>query len=139
MTTTEETPLVAASHDDTYRDSVEDMTWGRRLARFLSKYDWYNPHVNKEDAPSLDKAWAYFEHVTLARHFKPTAENGVCVNRKAEAGENEGETQLYSLFNTPEKALGDFGVGIGTFYALQNVNEYLTSAPESSRSPPQQL
>lgn len=129
-TTEEETPLVA-SHDATYRDSIEDMTLGRRLARFLSKYHWYNPHVNEEDAPSIDKAWAYFEHVTLARHFKPTAENDVGSIRMAEAGENNGETQLYSLFNTPEKDLGDFGVGIGTFSALQNVNEYLTTSASS--------
>lgn len=111
MATTEETPLVA-SLDDTYQDSVQNMTWGRRLARFLSKYHWYNPHVHNEDAPSLDTAWAYFEHVTLARHFKPT-DDAVDVNRKAEAGEDEGETQLYSVFTTPERDLGDFGVGVG--------------------------
>ena len=34
--------------DQDFEDAVKDMTYGRRLARHLSKYAWYNPHVNDE-------------------------------------------------------------------------------------------
>lgn len=106
----EETPLVRKN--DSYDDEIADMTWGRRVARQLSRHSWYNPHVNNPDGPSLDKAWSLFEHVTLARHFVPE-EGAVDVNRKAEAGEAEKKTYLYSVLNTPESDLGDFGVGVG--------------------------
>lgn len=117
-TLSEETPLVSSAYhpDNTYKDELNDMTWGRRLARNLSKYQWYNPHQARDkspNAPSLDKAWAYFEHVTLPRHFKPNMRSRD-VNRRAEAGENEEQTQLYSVFGTTVEDLGDFGVGVGT-------------------------
>jgi hypothetical protein len=109
-TNTEETPLVLP--DD--MDEIEDMTWGRRLARHLAaRYEWYNPHLNNPNGPSLDHAWSIFEHVTLARHFTHAEEGAVDVNRKAEAGESESPTKLYSVLNTPESDLGDFGVGVG--------------------------
>ena len=77
------------------------MTYGRRAARYLSRYGWYlppprptppppppSPSPSSEGLsptspspppppppppPSLDDAWAHFEHVTLPRHFPPTA------------------------------------------------------------------
>lgn len=106
----EASPLVVK--DYLYRDNVKEMTWGRRLARYLSQYKWYNPQLNNPNAPSIDEAWAYFEHVTLARHFKPD-ECAVDVNRKAEVGEDEAPTKLYSVLGTPESDLGDFGIGVG--------------------------
>lgn len=71
-----------------FRDAIEDMTYGRRLALRLSKYAWYNPHINDEKEsvntvvngevevlevipPSLDSAWSYFEHYSLPRHKLP--------------------------------------------------------------------
>jgi hypothetical protein len=77
-------------HDDYFYWQDDDpaaMTFGRRIARYLMKrYKWYNPQLgtrkeeppaddgnnknnNKNAAPSLDKAWAYFEHVTLQRYI----------------------------------------------------------------------
>jgi len=94
----DETTLVA--QDDPYKDVLKSMTLGRRLARYLSGYKWYNPQLNNPDAPSLDKAWAYFEHVTLPRHFKPE-EGATDVNRKAESGENQATTQLYFCVGDP--------------------------------------
>lgn len=72
--------------DEELNDAVNDMTYGRRLARRWTKYAWYNPHVNdaKESVntvvngevevldvipPSLDSAWTYFEHYSLPRHL----------------------------------------------------------------------
>ena len=111
-------PLVA--QDYVYRDKVKEMTRGRRLARYLSQYKWYNPQSNNPNAPSIDKAWAYFEHVTLARHFKPD-ERAVDVNRKAEVGEDEAPTKLYSVMGTSESDLGDFGIGVGESHDHENL------------------
>jgi len=30
-------------------DDINDITYGRRIARYLSKYGWYNPQVKKDD------------------------------------------------------------------------------------------
>eukprot|EP00957_Ditylum_brightwellii_P112002 8541123-Ditylum_brightwellii.AAC.1 len=92
---TETTGLLSnsASHWNTrvenpYKDEPKHMTWGRRIARSLSKYKWYYPNrdvraeyeknLAKTDEektraldfvevvpPSLDMAWSYFEHITL--------------------------------------------------------------------------
>jgi hypothetical protein len=119
MAATEETPLVSRRHDDTYKDEVHEMTLGRRLARHLSQYRWYNPHAENPLGPSLDRAWAYFEHVTLPRHFKPN-ERSRDVNRRAEAGEDKEPTQLYSVLNTRESDLGDFGLGVGEYHEMHH-------------------
>ena len=103
------------TRNDSYQDNVKDMTFGRRVARYLSQYEWYNPRQQRghhPDAPSIDRAWEFFEHVTLPRHFKPD-ERSIDVNRKAEVGESEAPTTLYSVLGTPEADLGDFGIGVG--------------------------
>ena len=123
----EETPLLRSSppsedrgrrYSQFYNDDPSGMTWGRRLAHFLSQFRWYyNPSLD-HDGPSLDAAWAYFEHVTLARYVVPSSRSRSSVTRdalkKAESGETEKPTRLYSVWGTPEKDLGDFGLGIGT-------------------------
>ena len=63
---------------DFLKDDPHEMTWGRRIALYMaSRFSWYNPYLNqqqgnskkkKKNTPSLAKAWAYFEHVTLERH-----------------------------------------------------------------------
>ncbi len=72
------------------------MTHGRRLALFLARYNWYNPHLGLEnengddndgeydvvnvnvnvnangsavEKPSLNVAWEYFEHFVLPRYI----------------------------------------------------------------------
>lgn len=82
--------------DQKLEDAVKDMTYGRRLARHLSKYAWYNPHVNDEQEsintvvngqvevlevtpPCLDSAWAYFEHYSLPRHLLPESDATLAV------------------------------------------------------------
>ena len=72
-------------------DDPSEMTYQRRLALYLMKKKWYNPSYEPEDEgngsrnrmettdedgeglpiypkPSLEKAWAYFEHTTLQRY-----------------------------------------------------------------------
>lgn len=81
----------------------------------------------KEGGPSLDQAWAFFEHYSLPRHFPQTLEKNRRVSiggrpnlKKAEAGETE-PTVLYSVWGTPERELGDFGISIGVYFWLQRV------------------
>jgi hypothetical protein len=79
---------------DFLKDDKKEMTWGRRMALGLMDKKWYNPRAGMEyedpkelhsphstqsasgdfdrkmlQKPSLEKAWAYFEHVALYRHI----------------------------------------------------------------------
>ena len=95
------------------------MLHARRVARTLSNQPWYNPHVASKHPkrPSLDVAWAYYEHVTLARHFAPGSSQASDSSfHKAEPGEKEHPTRLYPVFSTPESCLADFGVGVGVYF-----------------------
>lgn len=130
MMASEASPLVAKASDsslapdDTYGDSVDQITRGRRLSRWLSKFSWYNPHLNSSETskPSIDAAWAYFEHVTLARRFvnsqkeKTQRVHNKDSFQKAEAGEKDEGTVLYSVVDTPERDLADFGLGVGIYF-----------------------
>ena len=123
VTPREETPLLTENrridspHVSFYQDDPSDMTWGRRIARHLSRFRWYSPRSGTNNSPpSLDAAWAYFEHVTLPRRFVSSTSTGHDVIRKAEVGEAEKPTRLYSVWGTPEKDLGDFGLGVGTWF-----------------------
>ena len=69
---------------DFLKDRKPLMTFGRRIALFLSeRYEWYNPYLGKTTQqadsdvddptsaapiPSIAKAWAFFDHVTLSRY-----------------------------------------------------------------------
>jgi hypothetical protein len=135
-------------------DSVKNMTYGRRLALRLAKYSWYNPSIrlhkmkyeNYEgeevelrqcsssrdtEAPRLESAWAYFEHMTLPRYIigpkkKLTFQERLkrllpfTEGRKmnvAVPGETMYYTKLYSPLSTPLNQMGDFGLGIGLYFA----------------------
>ena len=93
------------------------MTRGRRLARYLSQFSWYDPHANstEEDKPSLDKAWAYFEHFTLPRYkVAESATMGDLV--RAEPGEHGVDTNFYPIWGTSESDLADFGIAVGVYF-----------------------
>ena len=90
----------------------------------------------KRERPSLEKAWAYFEHVTLHRYLdhssathttknddqknayaeigKPSSMEDT--NDVAEPGENQYPTKLYSPLWTPMNQIGDFGLGVGLYF-----------------------
>jgi hypothetical protein len=82
------TPIVREIAIDFLKDNPSEMTVGRRIARGLMDKKWYNPRAGQPEPPershsagktdpeiteihqpSLNKAWAYFEHVALSRHF----------------------------------------------------------------------
>eukprot|EP00814_Leptocylindrus_danicus_P000784 CAMPEP_0116013916 /NCGR_PEP_ID=MMETSP0321-20121206/5992_1 /TAXON_ID=163516 /ORGANISM="Leptocylindrus danicus var. danicus, Strain B650" /LENGTH=992 /DNA_ID=CAMNT_0003483519 /DNA_START=31 /DNA_END=3010 /DNA_ORIENTATION=+ len=100
-----------------YNDEIADMTYSRRIARSLSWFNWYHPRKYKEKAKSiLDDGWAYFEHITLARHFIPPEDRTDGALDRAEPGEWQIPTKLYSVWSTPHHQLGDFGIGIGIYF-----------------------
>jgi hypothetical protein len=129
--------------DKLYSDELNEMTWGRRLARYLSaKYEWYDPSA-KKDTPSLDAAWAYFEHSALPRHFPKgtgwkeidaTSSHVSVIRRKnskdliqrAEYGEKDEKTRLYNVWSTPESEMGDFGASVGIYFWLLRVFAIIT-------------
>lgn len=101
--------------DIVYVDEPQHMTLSRRLALYLSNFSWYNPQPHRL---SIDKAWSYFEHVTLARHLVPSdeMESSRDYLRKAEPGEKDKPTRLYSVLTTPESDLADWGIGVGIYF-----------------------
>ena len=92
--------------------------------------------------PNLKKGWAYFEHVTLTRFIveqkEKSQKKNICwrIIRKfqkrdkkmerAEPGDNEVQTRLYSPFFTPHKQLGDFGLGIGLYFSTLRAIAFIT-------------
>lgn len=106
-----------------YDDEPHHMTLSRRIASYLSVFSWYNPHLNSTSptTPNIDHAWVYFEHFVLARHYVPSKEQQEGQNdgdylRKAEPGESDKPTRLYSVFHTPELDLCDWGIGVGVYF-----------------------
>jgi hypothetical protein len=104
-----------------YNDEASDITVARKVARYLSKFSWYCPQPTRERAQLLDKAWAFFEHSTLARyHTHDEDVNDEDHFVKAEPGERKQPTKLYPVLSTPETDLADFGIGVGVyFYTLR--------------------
>eukprot|EP00978_Attheya_sp_CCMP212_P011031 scaffold26928_cov46-Attheya_sp.AAC.1 len=108
---------------------------------FFGKVEGFVPEI-----PSLEKAWAYFEHVTLPRHIvypkdeQPGREQksmGRRIVRKlfykankkldrAEPGECHVPSKLYSPIFTPLKQMGDFGLGIGLYFTTLRALTILT-------------
>ena len=129
-----------------YDDHPRDMTYGRRLALYLSRYGWYNSALNLEivdrftfgddttdvvsvSPPNLDVAWEFFEHQMLPRRIAKTEdsikkEGNNLSYRRVEPGEQEDVSKLYPIWNTPFTDLGDFGHGVGrsflSFHCTEN-------------------
>ena len=68
------------------------------------------------DAPSLSKAYAYYEHITLPRHFAGDQEADH-VLRRAEPGESEAKTELYNPFTLPSSSLIEWGIGVDLYFS----------------------
>ena len=121
---------------DFLQDDPRKMTWGRRIALYMaSNFKWYNPYLGQEKGPSLAKAWAFFEHVTLQRYIVPENDSNepntsaetprflkklIKGNHRleiAEPGERLHPTKLYSPISTPLSQMGDFGLGYGVYFS----------------------
>jgi hypothetical protein len=127
---------------DVFGDHPRQMTNGRLLARFLSRYAWYhpprrgNPTSTGEEQPeaSLDRAWAYYEHYTLARIFAVSTDVNNAAGEtttgqrdirhefvRAPAGEADRPTVLYPLLRTPTQELGDWGFSVRLYFSTLRI------------------
>jgi hypothetical protein len=93
------------------------------VEKFLSKFKWYNPRKDMPNAPSLSKAYAYYEHVTLPRHFvgQQTADH---VLRRAEPGETQ-PTELYSPLRTHSNQLIEWGIGVDLYMSTVRIFSFV--------------
>jgi len=135
---TERTPLTESAatrnkddiiNDTLYNDHPDGMTRARRIARYLSQYNWYLPKPpqqpdisNLEGVPSgdikkpnLDMAWEYFEHIGLPR-CETKRDNVNKTYIRVEPGETIKSTMLYPVWSTPLVDMGDFGTGVGLYF-----------------------
>lgn len=85
----------------------------------LVQFNWYAPALGIENPPSLSKAYAYYEHVTLPRHFvgEQTADH---VLRRAEPGETQ-RTELFSPWRTPNASLIEWGIGVDLYFSTLRI------------------
>ena len=72
------------------------------------------------NAPSLSKAYAYYEHITLPRHFAGVA-RADHVLRRAEPGESSQPTELYSPFKTPNTSFVEWGIGVDLYFSTLRI------------------
>lgn len=118
---------------DFLKDPPSQMTIGRKIALKLQNKRWYNPRaglnfskyddaevggVDLSNLPSLQKAWAYFEHVVLTRYVveshNTTVEGWGPIRKflysfknfneefeRARPGENQRPTKMYDPIATP--------------------------------------
>lgn len=111
-------------------DPIEDRTYARRIASWLNENGFVGPESSPSpNVPSLDKAWVFFEHVTLPRYLVDSNSRGGGQETEnvfkggerqlnmAEPGEADLPTKLYPVFSTPLSQLGDFGLGFGIYFS----------------------
>eukprot|EP00934_Nitzschia_sp_Nitz4_P002286 Nitzschia sp. Nitz4//scaffold23_size168460//33505//37330//NITZ4_002208-RA/size168460-snap-gene-0.152-mRNA-1//-1//CDS//3329543602//2286//frame0 len=143
---------------DFLKDPPNQMTLGRKIALRLQYKKWYNPRAGLDsyqpadeengdlgsnfNFPSLAKAWAYFEHVTLTRYvveahntnvedwgpikkFLYSFKNFNEEFERAQPGENQRPTKLYDSVTTPHMQLGDFGLGFGLYFSTLRAIGYI--------------
>lgn len=111
--TDQEAEAIMNAYED---EDATHVTWTRRIVeKWLQHYHWYFPRKDVPGAPSLVKAWTYFEHVTLPRHFVGAVSAGKML-RRAEPGETEHETELYKPLATSQANLIEFGIGTELYF-----------------------
>lgn len=102
-------------------DAGYTKTWSRRIVEgVLQNRTWYFPKrtiqrgADGEEPPTLSKAWAYYEHFTLARYL---VDQG---HQRAEPGDTR-ESRLYNPFTTPESTLNEWGLGVGVYFSTLRI------------------
>jgi len=125
------------SNPGSYPDQRHEITYARRIARSLSDHhDWYDPQPSrarrdarekqddveskpKPERPSLDAAWAFFEHIALPRYIAGLKTiRGRVKYELAEIGDDDQKTLLFPIWKTPAKVMGgEFGIGVGLYFS----------------------
>jgi hypothetical protein len=80
---------------------------------------WYYPNKNDPRAPNLKEGWAFYEHVTLARHLHRESKSDPL--ERAEPGERRHPTDLYGFFETSGESLNDWGIGVALYFNTMKV------------------
>lgn len=145
------------------QESSRDRSFGHRLAGFLEKIPGYYPNYTKDNEKYVDPnllqiGWSFYDHITLARHFKPEpsseSDDGKQQLVRSEPGNPDDyyfgdsddhhssnpegfycKTQLYNWWKTRGSALDDFGIGVGLYFnsmkfmAMALMLSYLASLP----------
>jgi len=101
------------------------MTFSRRIVeKYLLNHRWYNPQLEAakvvDSAPDLSLAWAFFEHITLPRRLV-SASNTTSRFERAEPGEVDQPTALYSPWSLPESELSQWGIAMGLYFATLRI------------------
>ena len=110
--------MVVADADKFKADKVQlERNEPASLSVSTTKIDDFDAMMSNTN-PSLEKAWAYFEHVALYRYIvRPEEErnifsrvhgvlSGTAKLERAEPGENHDQTRLYHPIMTPHSQLG---------------------------------
>ena len=99
------------------QDASRQKTWTRLVVEnYLSKWRWYFPRAGdtRANAPSLSKAYAFYEHITLPRRIVSDSAASH-VMKRAVPGESQA-TELYSPFKTRSSTLIEWGVGVDLYF-----------------------
>ena len=128
------TPAASSAADDA---TSLDKSGGNRtltkeesIAEIMSFVEERPPAVSRKEYPVLAKAWAYFEHSTLPRYIvededeedeyddkgRRKKKSAAQELTRAEPGEDDDPTRLYSPLNTHISQMGDFGLGMGLYF-----------------------
>eukprot|EP00557_Chaetoceros_sp_GSL56_P010713 CAMPEP_0176478664 /NCGR_PEP_ID=MMETSP0200_2-20121128/1309_1 /TAXON_ID=947934 /ORGANISM="Chaetoceros sp., Strain GSL56" /LENGTH=987 /DNA_ID=CAMNT_0017874621 /DNA_START=38 /DNA_END=3001 /DNA_ORIENTATION=- len=105
-----------------FAESDEDSkkTWMRYFVeKIWIKLSWYCPNKNDPRAPNLKEGWAFYEHITLARHFHRNHKSDPL--ERAEPGERRHPTDLYTFFETTGECLNDWGIGVALYFNTMKV------------------
>lgn len=89
------------------------------LSFVVLQYAWYFPGKDRKNAPSLSKSYAYYEHITLPRHFVGE-QNADHVKRRSEPGEIQ-ETELYSPWTTRSSNFIEWGIGVDLYFSTLRI------------------
>lgn len=108
------------------QDGVEDDGSGKSGEEKLSNGNNDNNNTVSVEKPSLEKAWAYFEHFALSRYVIEEDNPDPNDRKRAEPGEHQVPTRLYSPWKLPHAQLGDFGIGIGLYFSTLRLIFFLT-------------
>eukprot|EP00957_Ditylum_brightwellii_P211724 15366512-Ditylum_brightwellii.AAC.1 len=120
-----------------YNDKPHEMTKGRRVARFLSRFSWYNPQYEALEEqeqrgvidgesiiPSLDDAWEYYEHFILPRFLTG---GGDGEDDFEEEGGSEKESDQSSFVKNPRE------------HSIVNTNDCMEMAAKGEDARPTKL
>mmetsp|Transcript_15147 Transcript_15147/g.21604 ORF Transcript_15147/g.21604 Transcript_15147/m.21604 type:complete len:400 (-) Transcript_15147:1800-2999(-) len=79
------------------------------VEQYLIDKKWYNPNAGKKE-PSLEKAWIYYEYITLGRRYNDSY-------KRADVGDRRKKSFLYPILKTPQHALKEWGIGVGLYFS----------------------